>query len=317
MMLGIAARSSIAVPNGRRSQTGDSSVRNRAIPKLTGMPIRSAMKEVTRVPTMGTSAPNCSVTGFQWGLVTNPGPNARSAGRLPATSETMIPASRIRTRNAKNRVASRNSRSSRCCFLRFASGMVLDTGEIPESLRDRPSIVSATLLILAAPDSPRRLPNAFPARVFDLVLPRRLDQRYHVVGHGDVVELEGHRVAVPVGPLEEFEDLFGFCRVGLQFVHQDEGRAGDGPAVSARLIGEDLVEARGILPIGADGRGLEALVVGRHEIPVLVLQQRVGHLVLLGVGVFHVADRPLDPLHERGDALVASFVQRIKGAVGY
>ena len=32
------------------------------------------MKEVVNVPTMGTSAPNCSVTGFHCGLVTKPGP---------------------------------------------------------------------------------------------------------------------------------------------------------------------------------------------------------------------------------------------------
>src|SRR5882672_2433536 len=224
MMLGIAASSSIAVPRGRRIQIGDSSVRNSAIPKLTGTPIKSAMKEVTRVPTMGTSAPNCSVTGFQSGLVTKPGPNARNAGRLPARSETIIPASRIRTRNAKNLVASRNNRSSRCCFLRFAPGIALDTGERPEGLRDSPSSVSATLLILAASSrpglaAPCSLPDALAARVFDLALPRRLHQRYHVVGHGYVIELESHRVSVLVGPLEEFEDLFGFCRVSLRLVH--------------------------------------------------------------------------------------------------
>src|SRR6266513_5536343 len=145
--------------------------------------------------------------------------------------------------------------------------MLLDTGEIPGSVRDSPSIVSATPLILAAPHAQRLpccLPNALAARVFDLALPRRLDQRHHVVGHGNVVELESHRVPVLVAPLEELEDLYGFCRVGLHLVHQDESRAGYGPAVFARLVGEDLVEAWGILPIGTGGRGLEALVVGRH-----------------------------------------------------
>src|SRR5258706_3046281 len=304
MMLGIAARSSVAVPKGRRIQVGDSSVRNKAIPKLTGMPMRSAMNEVTRVPTMGTSAPNCSVTGFHCGLAMKPSPNVRRAGRLPATSETIIPASSNRTKNAKNRVASRNRRSSRCCLLRLVPGIALDTEEKLEGLRDSPSSVSATLLILAASGRavPCTLPDGLTCRVLDLALPRRLDQNHHVVGHGDVVELERHRVAVFISPLEEFEDLFGFCRVGLYLVHQDESRSGDGPAVLARLFGEDLVETRGILPVGAGGRGLEALVVGRHEVPVFVLQQRVGHLILLGVGVFDVADRTLDPLHEGGDA---------------
>ena len=49
-MLGIAARSSIAVPSGRRSQTGESSVRKNAIPKLTGIAMISAIAEVTSVP---------------------------------------------------------------------------------------------------------------------------------------------------------------------------------------------------------------------------------------------------------------------------
>ena len=39
-----------AVPSGRRSQLGDSSVRNNAMPKLTGTAISKAMKEVASVP---------------------------------------------------------------------------------------------------------------------------------------------------------------------------------------------------------------------------------------------------------------------------
>ena len=50
MIDGIAARSSIAVPSGRFSTTGHISVRNSAIPKLTGTPISNAIAEVTRVP---------------------------------------------------------------------------------------------------------------------------------------------------------------------------------------------------------------------------------------------------------------------------
>ena len=49
-MDGTAASSSMAVPSGRLSQEGDSSVRNSAIPKLTGTAISSAMTEVARVP---------------------------------------------------------------------------------------------------------------------------------------------------------------------------------------------------------------------------------------------------------------------------
>ena len=49
-MDGMAASSSMAVPSGRLSQVGDISVRNSAMPKLTGTAISSAMREVARVP---------------------------------------------------------------------------------------------------------------------------------------------------------------------------------------------------------------------------------------------------------------------------
>jgi hypothetical protein len=49
-MEGTAASSSMAVPSGRLSQAGDSSVRNSAMPKLTGTAITSAMNEVASVP---------------------------------------------------------------------------------------------------------------------------------------------------------------------------------------------------------------------------------------------------------------------------
>ena len=50
MMLGIAASISIAVPSGRLSHVGESSVKNKAMPKLTGMPIIMAIAELTSVP---------------------------------------------------------------------------------------------------------------------------------------------------------------------------------------------------------------------------------------------------------------------------
>ena len=50
MIDGIAASSSTAVPSGRLRTTGHISVRNSAMPKLTGTPISSAIAEVTSVP---------------------------------------------------------------------------------------------------------------------------------------------------------------------------------------------------------------------------------------------------------------------------
>ncbi|MNT82833.1 hypothetical protein D3C72_2226190 [compost metagenome] len=49
-MEGTAASNSMAVPSGRLSQTGESSVRNRAMPKLTGTAISKAMADVAKVP---------------------------------------------------------------------------------------------------------------------------------------------------------------------------------------------------------------------------------------------------------------------------
>ena len=65
MMLGMPASSSIAVPIGRRSFSGHSSVRKIAMPRPIGTAISMAMVAVTSVPKIGDRAPKCSVTGFQ------------------------------------------------------------------------------------------------------------------------------------------------------------------------------------------------------------------------------------------------------------
>src|SRR4029079_2015854 len=51
--------------------------------------------------------------------------------------------------------------------------------------------------------------------------------------------------------------------------------------------------------------GLERRVVGLHENAVLVLHGGERHAVALGVRIFHVTDRALDPLDVRGDPFVA------------
>ena len=50
MIDGMPASSSIAAPTGVRSHGGATSVRNRAMPKLTGTAISSASVAVTTVP---------------------------------------------------------------------------------------------------------------------------------------------------------------------------------------------------------------------------------------------------------------------------
>ena len=46
----MAAKSSIATPKGARKNKGEISVKNKAIPKLTGTAIIKAIADVTRVP---------------------------------------------------------------------------------------------------------------------------------------------------------------------------------------------------------------------------------------------------------------------------
>ena len=50
MIEGTAASSSTAVPTGRRSQDGASSVRKKAMPNASGIASSSASTEVTSVP---------------------------------------------------------------------------------------------------------------------------------------------------------------------------------------------------------------------------------------------------------------------------
>ena len=50
MMLGTAASSSMAVPTGRRSQSGANSVSQKAMPKATGTATIMARTEVSTVP---------------------------------------------------------------------------------------------------------------------------------------------------------------------------------------------------------------------------------------------------------------------------
>src|SRR5258708_17263490 len=65
--------------------------------------------------------------------------------------------------------------------------------------------------------TPRSSPNALPARILDLAFPRRLHQLHHIVGHGNVIELESHRLAVLVSPLEKLLLLFYLFAVRLSY----------------------------------------------------------------------------------------------------
>src|ERR1039457_358691 len=319
MMLGIAASSSMAVPIGRRSHSGESSVRNTAMPKLTGMPIKSAMNEVTTVPKIGTSAPNFSVTGFHSWLARKPGPNSWIAGQLPMTSDINIPTSNASTRKANIRVTLRNAKSYRCCRFRSVSGMLLRNMPSDREAPCGASSVRSTASILASHGRPchKTLPDRFAARVLDLAFPFSLDQGHYLVRHGNVIQGERQLVAVFVRPVEELEHFLCIGGIRLALVHQNKGGASDGPAGFARLVGENLVKSGCIFPVGAGCCRLEALVVGGDKLTLPILQLSERQLVLLGVSVFDVADRGFEALHERGDPLIPLAARTGGGRPGH
>ncbi len=120
-MLGIAASNSIAVPKGFLNQIGAVSVKNRAIPKLTGTAIISAIAEVINVPIMGTSAPNLSLTGSHSSMKRNFSPKVLIDGHAPMTKEKRIPTNNTSTKKAKNWLVWRNKKSRKGSFFIYVN----------------------------------------------------------------------------------------------------------------------------------------------------------------------------------------------------
>src|SRR5437764_1408523 len=292
MMLGIAASSSIAVPSGRLSQSGDSSVRNKAIPKLTGTPIRSAMKEVTSVPTIGTSAPNRSVTGFHSESTRNPKPNFCIAGKLPYTSEMMIPSRITRTKTAKNRATALKMTSWSWTLFCFGSCISATLGSGRE--RGAPIIVAGIAAVgMTVTDGARsrQLPRRrsiyrLPGSVLDLCLPGVLDLAGDGARKRNVVERIRELFAVGgIRPVEELQHFPGRIGLRLRLVHEDERGAGNRPGILAGLVGQHQVVAGRLVPVRARGRRLERFRRGAHKVALAVLHLGIGHLVLQRVGV--------------------------------
>ncbi len=100
-MDGTAASSSMAVPSGRRSQVGQVSVRNSAMPKASGTAISRAMVALARVPTMAIAAPNSSLMMSHSTYQMNFRPNFWNAGQALTNSETMMPSRAISTSSEK------------------------------------------------------------------------------------------------------------------------------------------------------------------------------------------------------------------------
>lgn len=104
MMDGTAAKSSTAVPSGRRSGTGHVSVKNTATPKLSGTAINKAIRAVTTVPNTAIRPPNLPLMMSHSIVKKNPGPNSLRAGQAFTIKEMMMPISAKSTVKAKNNV---------------------------------------------------------------------------------------------------------------------------------------------------------------------------------------------------------------------
>ena len=105
MMEGTAANNSMAVPKGRRNQTGQVSVRNTAIPKANGTATSMAMPALAKVPTMAMAAPNSSLMMSHSTYQMKRAPNLAKVGQALMNKDTMIPAKATRTKRENNCVS--------------------------------------------------------------------------------------------------------------------------------------------------------------------------------------------------------------------
>src|SRR4051794_18668652 len=249
MMLGIAARSSTAVPSGRLSMGGHISVRNTAMPKLTGMPMSSAIAEVTSVPKIGASAPKRKVTGFQTLVTKNAGPKALRAGIAPTTSDPMIATSNPRTSMAKSSVVFSNNASCHLLLPRETGGGAATRRSAGAASTEAGRRAVAMLAIITSAVAVEfeagraralSIPERFAGLVLDLRLPRFCDLRRQCRRQRHVIEILRELLPVLERPVEELEHLLRVFRLVLSLVDEDEARAGDRPGVLARLAREHL-----------------------------------------------------------------------------
>ena len=156
---------------------------------------------------------------------------------------------------------------------------------------------------------PARPPPARSALSFLLRCPwptAFLTSAIDVVRHRDVVEGLGH-LRRPCrsnrrrtsAPRCDAATSAGFLYIRMKVA------AVIGQDFVAGLVGQDQVEAGRVGPVGVGGGGLERLDRRRDGLAGLVDHVGVGQLVLLGVGVFDIADRALGAGDIVGDAVVA------------
>src|SRR6266516_5234537 len=141
--------------------------------------------------------------------------------------------------------------------------------------------------------------------VFHFARPGLLDALDDVLRHRDVIEVLGHLAALVIGPGEELERLGGGRRILRLLVHEDPGWRRHRPRLCTWLVGEKDTVAGNRVPIGVGCSGLERRRGRRNVLAVLVDHVGMGQLVLLGIGVFDVADRTLGLGDVVGDTFIA------------
>jgi len=101
----------MAVPKGRRNQTGHVSVKNTAIPNDSGTAMSIASPALVIVPTMAMAAPNSSLMMSHSTYQMKRAPNFAKVGQALMNKETIIPANARRTMSEKTCVIRWNSQS--------------------------------------------------------------------------------------------------------------------------------------------------------------------------------------------------------------
>src|SRR5690606_17644209 len=270
MMEGTAASNSLAVPSGRRNQTGQVSVRNSATPKDSGTAISSAMPALARVPTMAIAAPKSSLTTSHSTCQMNCTPKRWNAGQALMNKETMMPIRAASTSREKNWVM--RWKTASCRRWRRAIDSI-DAEPVCAGTDEELMVVPR---FMGAPGE-RTGPAHAPAPVMrpgrscagrtGLLLDLRPDLGANVVGQAvrqcDVVQIGGHLLAVLEGPVEELQHLGGLCLVARLLVHQDEGSRADGPAVGTLGVDHGYPHARNAKPVHAGRSGSEGLLIRR------------------------------------------------------
>ena len=94
-----------------------------------------------------------------------------------------------------------------------------------------------------------------------MCFPCAVNHRFQAGWQRYVVQLGSQFVAIGEGPVEEFQYFYCICGFFCRLVNQNEGCASDGPAILARFVGQDFIEALAGIPFGVGSGSLEAGIV--------------------------------------------------------